>query len=72
MFEQGGRVEDRMLRLPQEARLGNTAQHQGRRGVATCRIEAVPGELNRDIGHSAPLERREQGLKPLRVLVEDG
>jgi hypothetical protein len=29
-------------------------------------------QIDRQIGHAAAVERREQGLKPLRVLVEDG
>jgi hypothetical protein len=28
-------------------------------------------KLDRHIGQAAPVEGREQGLKPLRVLVED-
>ena len=32
----------------------------------------MTGELDRKVRHAAPLQRREQGLKPLRVLVEDG
>ena len=72
MVEQRRGVEDRMLRLAQEARLRDAAEDQRRRHFAACRIEAVAAELDRHVGHAPPLERREQGLKPLRVLVEDG
>ena len=61
-----------MLGLAQEARHGDAAEDQRRRDSRLGRIEAVARELDRLIGDAAPVERREQRLEPLRVLVEDG
>src|SRR3954471_21954529 len=71
MIEERCRVEDRMLRLAQKARLRHTAKDEWRRGFAVGRIEAMARKLNRLIGDAAAVQRGEQGLKPLRVLVED-
>jgi hypothetical protein len=61
-----------MLGFAQEARLCDATKDQRSGDVAARRIEAVTGKLNGNIRQSASFERREQGLKPLRVLVEDG
>ena len=71
MIEQRGGIEDRMLGLAQKARLGDAVEDHRRRQLRARRIEAMVGKLDRQIGDFAPLERGEQGLKPLRVLVED-
>ena len=60
-----------MLGLTHEARLRDAAEYDRSRHFATRRVEAVAAELDGHVGNPAPLERREQGLKPLRVLVED-
>jgi hypothetical protein len=72
MVEESLGIEDRVLGLPQEARLSNAAEDQRSGNLAAGRIEAMISELDCRIRHSPPLQRRKQGLKPLRVLVEDG
>jgi len=71
MVEQRLGVEDWVLRLTKEARLRHPAEDQRRRDIPVRGIEAMIRKLNRQIGQTAPFQRREQGLKPLRVLVED-
>jgi hypothetical protein len=72
MIEQRPGLEDRMLGFAQEAGLSDSAENERCRQIAAGGIEPVIGKLNRKIWHVPPLQRREQGLKPLRVLVEDG
>jgi hypothetical protein len=72
MVEQSLGVEDRVLGLPQEAGLSDAAEDQRSGDFAAGGIEAMISELDCRIRHSPPLKRRKQGLKPMRVLVEDG
>src|SRR5437764_305027 len=72
MIEQCLGVEDRVLAFAEETRLGYAAEDQRCRHIGARWLEVVAGEVDRSVSHAAPLQRREQGLKPLRVLVEDG
>src|SRR5579884_2050646 len=71
MVEKRLGVKDRMFGLTQETRLSDPAKDEGRGNFATSGIEAMGIELDGHISHAVAFKRCEQGLKPLRVLVED-
>lgn len=71
MIEERLGIENRMLRLPEEAGLSHPAEHYGSRHRAVGRIERMAGQLDWRIAETPAVQRGKQRLKPLRMLIKD-